>query len=208
MLEAGGSPATSASLLNRVLAAVFYGCSSCFIMIINKSLLTVYNFPSCQALSIGIGILQSESSLRLPPSPAGQMLATLVVLYTGKLLGTVSFPDVSRASFSQVWPLPLFYLGNLVFGLEGTQALSLPMLTVLRRFSILMTMIGQSEVSFSVSLTVRFCPGEYYILQRRHKTSVRVSVLLMIFGATVAAFNDLAFNIKGWDYRISLLLYS
>ena len=73
----------------------------------------------------------------------GQMLATLVLLYTGKLLGTLKLPDLSPASLSQVWPLPLFYLANLLFGLAGTQALSLPMLTVLRRFSILMTMIGQ-----------------------------------------------------------------
>ena len=73
------------------------------------------------------------------------MLATLVLLYCGKILGTVRLPELSMASLSQVWPLPLFYLGNLVFGLAGTQALSLPMLTVLRRFSILITMIGQTS---------------------------------------------------------------
>ena len=84
----------------------------------------------------------------------GQMLATLVLLYTGKVLGTVRLPDLSLASLSQVWPLPLFYLGNLVFGLGGTQALSLPMLTVLRRFSILLTMIGERERERGLSVSV------------------------------------------------------
>ena len=74
----------------------------------------------------------------------GQMLATILVLYSGKMLGKVSFPSLSSETFPKVWPLPLFYLGNLVFGLGSTQVLSLPMMTVLRRFSILMTLIGSS----------------------------------------------------------------
>ena len=69
-------------------------------------------------------------------------MATILVLYTGKILGKVSFPSLSSETFPKVWPLPLFYLGNLVFGLGSTQVLSLPMMTVLRRFSILMTLIG------------------------------------------------------------------
>ena len=76
------------------------------------------------------------------------MLATLSFLYFAKLLGTLRLPELSTTSFSQVWPLPLFYLANLVFGLAGTQSLSLPMLTVLRRFSILITMIGQASARY------------------------------------------------------------
>ena len=37
----------------KVLSAIFYGISSFSIMIINKSVLTSYHFPSFQALSIG-----------------------------------------------------------------------------------------------------------------------------------------------------------
>ena len=72
------------------------------------------------------------------------MLATILVLYSGKMMGKVSFPSLSTDTFHNLWPLPLFYLGNLVFGLGSTQSLSLPMMTVLRRFSILMTLIGYS----------------------------------------------------------------
>jgi solute carrier family 35 protein len=67
----------------------------------------------------------------------------------------------------------------MLFGLGGTQELSLPMLTVLRRFSILMTMIG-----------------EFYLLKVYADMKVQLSVYMMIFGAVVAALNDLAFNLR------------
>ena len=67
--------------------------------------------------------------------------------------------------------------GNLLFGLGGTKALSLPMMTVLRRFSILFTMIG-----------------EFYILGSKPTMAIQASVYMMIFGAIVAAAYDLAFN--------------
>ena len=107
----------------------------------------------------------------------GQMLATLLVLSLGRAFGIVKFPSFTPDVVRRIWPIPLFYLGNMLFGLGGTKELSLPMLTVLRRFSILMTMLG-----------------EYYLLNWKPKLSVQLSVYLMIFGALVAAFNDLAFN--------------
>ena len=71
------------------------------------------------------------------------MLATVTILFLAKFFKMVSFPDVGKDTLRKIWPLPLMYLGNMVFGLGGTQELSLPMMTVLRRFSILMTMIGE-----------------------------------------------------------------
>jgi len=152
-------------LLLKMLTALFYGISSFMIMVVNKRVLTVYSFPSFQVLGIG------------------QMLATIFILAVGKSLKIISFPDLSTETFRKIWPLPLMYLGNMVFGLGGTQNLSLPMMTVLRRFSILMTMIG-----------------EFYILKVRPSTSIQMSVYLMIFGSVVAASNDLAFNLLGYTY--------
>ena len=127
-INQGSSPskdrAEYSELVKKILTAVFYGVSSFMIMVVNKSVLTKYQFPSFQVLGIG------------------QMLATVLILFVGKKLSIVSFPDLSSDTFRKIWPLPLMYLGNMVFGLGGTQNLSLPMMTVLRRFSILMTMIG------------------------------------------------------------------
>ena len=107
----------------------------------------------------------------------GQMLATLLVLSLGKWLKIITFPNLSKDVLRKIWPLPLFYIGNMLFGLGGTKELSLPMMTVLRRFSILMTMIG-----------------EFYLLKVNPDIKVQLSVYLMIFGAIVAACNDLAFS--------------
>jgi len=152
-------------LVKKILTAVFYGVSSFMIMVVNKSVLTKYQFPSFQVLGIG------------------QMVATVIILYVSKKLSIVSYPDLSSDTFRKIWPLPLMYLGNMVFGLGGTQNLSLPMMTVLRRFSILMTMIG-----------------EFYLLKVRPSTSIQMSVYLMILGSIVAASNDLAFNLRGYVY--------
>jgi len=152
-------------LVKKILTALFYGASSFMIMVVNKTVLTHYHFPSFQVLGIG------------------QMIATVIILNIGKALGIINFPELSTDTFRKIWPLPLMYLGNMVFGLGGTQNLSLPMMTVLRRFSILMTMIG-----------------EYYILNVKPSTSVQLSVYCMILGSVVAASNDLAFNLRGYIY--------
>ena len=74
------------------------------------------------------------------------------------------------------------FLGNVVFGLGSTKSLNLPMFTALRRFSILMTMVG-----------------EYFVLKKSPSTEVVISVLLMVGGALIAAYYDLAFDLYGYS---------
>ena len=77
----------------RVVTALMYGSASFFIVFVNKTVLTTYNFPSFQILGLG------------------QVVASIVILGGGKLLGIVSFPGLAKDTFAKVWPLPLFYIG-------------------------------------------------------------------------------------------------
>jgi len=163
--EGQGRATREASRMAKVSAALFYALASIMIMLVNKQVLTGFKFPSFQILGIG------------------QMLSTIVVLQILSTLKYITLPNFTVSTLSSIWPLPLFYVGNMVFGLGGTKALSLPMLTVLRRFSILMLMVG-----------------EYLFLDIRAPFNVQASVGCMIGGAMVAAANDLAFNLQGYIF--------
>lgn len=150
----------------KIGSAVFYGLASFLITVVNKRVLSSpYKFPSFLCLSLG------------------QLIASIVVLYSGKKLKVVTFPPCSRDLVKHIFPLPLIYLGNMIFGLGGTQALSLPMFAALRRFSVLMTMFL-----------------EFYILKIRPTTAVQLSVYAMIGGALLAASDDLSFSLEGYTF--------
>ncbi|XP_068141824.1 UDP-sugar transporter UST74c [Drosophila tropicalis] len=155
----------SGLFLKKIGSAFFYGISSFMITVVNKTVLTYYQFPSFLFLSLG------------------QLTASIVVLGVGKRLKLVSYPPLQRNTFYKIFPLPLIFLGNMMFGLGGTKALSLPMFAALRRFSILMTMLLELK-----------------ILGVRPTTAVQISVYCMIGGALVAASDDLSFNLQGYVY--------
>ncbi|XP_034102926.1 UDP-sugar transporter UST74c [Drosophila albomicans] len=156
--------ADSAVFVKKVGSAVFYGISSFMITVVNKTVLTSYAFPSFLFLSLG------------------QLTASIVVLGAGKRLKLVNYPPLQRNTFAKIFPLPLIFGFNMIFGLGGTKALSLPMFAALRRFSILMTMLLELK-----------------ILGVRPTTAVQISVYAMIGGALIAASDDLSF-MQGYTY--------
>ncbi|XP_067646148.1 UDP-sugar transporter UST74c-like [Eurosta solidaginis] len=155
----------STLFFKKVGSALFYGLSSFMITVVNKTVLTSYMFPSFLFLSLG------------------QLTAAIVVLGIGRRIRLVSFPPLKRNTFLKIFPLPLIFLGNMMFGLGGTKELSLPMFAALRRFSILMTMMLEMK-----------------ILGARPSVAIQISVYAMIAGALLAASDDLSFNMKGYTF--------
>ncbi|VDK62579.1 unnamed protein product [Onchocerca ochengi] len=91
------------SLLIRVGTAVIYAACSILVVFINKILLTNFGFPSF--LIVGLG----------------QMAATIIVLWFASLFDIVSIPPFDSSVPFKIFPLPIFYLLNLISGLGGTQ---------------------------------------------------------------------------------------
>uniref|UniRef100_A0A667Z4E5 UDP-N-acetylglucosamine/UDP-glucose/GDP-mannose transporter-like n=1 Tax=Myripristis murdjan TaxID=586833 RepID=A0A667Z4E5_9TELE len=123
------------------------------------------------------------SSFLITVASLGCMITTIVILYSAKMNKTVQFQDFDRSIFFKIFPLPLLHVGNHMTGLASTKKLSLPMFTVLRKFTILMTMIL-----------------EVHILRKTFPKRLVYSVVAIVLGALVAASADLAFDAEGYTF--------
>ena len=149
----------------KIGSAVFYAIASFMITFANKIVLTSYRFQSYQALALG------------------QLVITILVIEIARRVNLIQLSKLNLQTAWKLTPLAFFHFGNLLFGLGGTQSLSLPMFTVMRRFSVFMTMYG-----------------EFYILKKTKSALVQISIYLMIVGAVIAAYDDLTFEINGYVF--------
>jgi len=147
----------------KIGTALFYAMSSLGVIFANKIVLSTFKFPSVQTLAFM------------------QFTSTTLALKAASMLGYVNLLPISVNGIKSILPLSTCYLFNILTGLSATQNLSLPMMVLLRRASILMTMLL-----------------EKWMLNSQPSKTVQLSVGLMLGGAFVAALGDLSFNMKGY----------
>uniref|UniRef100_A0A2K5DKH5 Solute carrier family 35 member D2 n=1 Tax=Aotus nancymaae TaxID=37293 RepID=A0A2K5DKH5_AOTNA len=162
--EGAGAEPSAARLPSRVarlLSALFYGTCSFLIVLVNKALLTTYGFPS----PIFLGI--------------GQMAATIMILYVSKLNKIIHFPDFDKKIPVKKKTSQPTLVSDILRSFPG----SLPMFTVLRKFTIPLTLLLETIV-----------------LGKQYSPSIIVSVFAIVLGAFIAAGSDLAFNLEGYVF--------
>ncbi len=135
------STPVSTSQCEKITSALFYGITSIFVILVNKVVLSSYHFPYFNFLA------------------TIQFLTTVCIIYILKSLKFIEIPPLTKTIFMDIFPISIMFLGNVLLGLGSTQALNLPMFTVLRRFSIFFTMIGEYILfmkipSISVNISV------------------------------------------------------
>lgn len=116
----GGGP----SQATKIGTALFYAVSSLGVIFANKIVLSTYAFPSVQTLAFL------------------QFASTTLALKVASMLGYIKLLPISVRGVKSILPLSTCYLLNILTGLSATQNLSLPMMVLLRRASILMTMVS------------------------------------------------------------------
>ncbi len=112
------------SQATKIGTALFYAVSSLGVIFANKIVLSTYAFPSVQTLAFL------------------QFASTTLALKVASSLGYIKLLPISIRGVKSILPLSTCYLLNILTGLSATQNLSLPMMVLLRRASILMTMVS------------------------------------------------------------------
>lgn len=117
----------------------------------------------------------------------GQALVIVISIRLAKTLKLVHFPDLTASIPKKIFPIPVFYLLNLLTSLGATQHLTIPMFTVLRRLGIVMTLVL-----------------ELVVLDIKPTSLVLVAVSQIVVGSVIAGYEDLAFSLLGY---VLILIY-
>lgn len=164
-------------------AALSYMACAVLLVMFNKAVLSSYNFPSANVITLF------------------QIITSTAILYTLRSWNIISFktlegrntiPDtssklfISLDTFLRTSPLSVAYLLYMIVGMASIRGVNVPMYTTLRRTTVFFTMIM-----------------EYFLSGQKHSSSIVGSVGLIMLGAFVAGARDLSFDF--YSYVIVVL---
>jgi len=149
--------------LKHSAATVLYVFVSISTTFFNKAVLSVYNFQYTNFILLA------------------QHLFTIAVLESFKAIGLIDYPSPEIKKCKELLPISLMYSLNVGVALSALSSLNIPMYGVLKRFTILLTLIGES-----------------IFMKKYSSTNVKKSVALIILGAVVAGLGDLSFDLLAY----------
>jgi solute carrier family 35 protein len=117
--------APPASNLKGFAVAATYGIISISITFFNKAVLSVYNFPYSNTLTLG------------------QMVTALVLMYLMKRFKYISYPDFNLTTAKATAPLAIWFSGMVVTGLGSLGYVNVPIYNTLRRLTTFIVMAGE-----------------------------------------------------------------
>lgn len=142
---------------------LLYSTLSLSTTLTNKSLLTTYSF------SYPIALLY------------WQYIVTSVLVVIAKLLGIISYPWPKMDTIVRWLPLNVLFCLMLVSNTYALRYISIPMVTVIKAVSTVMTGLGDN-IFFGQKLTA----------------GIITSMVIMVISSVVAGFNDLDYNALGY----------
>lgn len=168
--ETTGSSATtsSASVMNATLSCCAYSFCSISMVLLNKT------------ISYG---LEPEVKDKLPGLSIVlfQCIIAVTLLECARYLKIVDYPPFDWTTARSWLPLNLIFIGMLSSGFVALMYVSVPMITVIKNLTNLITVFG-----------------DWYLFGERVTYATIACILFMTFGAVMAGHNDLEFNWYGY----------
>jgi len=148
---------------DRLLSVLSYAGSSTLIMLLNKAVLSSYDFQTPVLMVLW------------------HMICSACFVYLGKKMKLVDFPDLETHQILEMISPALCFVINIILGQVAVKLLSIPVMTTMRRTTSLFIIL----VNFAVH-------------SQQPYTKEMISVIMMISGGVIVAYNDLVFVPGGY----------
>ncbi|KAG4377231.1 hypothetical protein GLYMA_18G066200v4 [Glycine max] len=190
----------SAKKSGPLISGAAYCISSCSMIMLNKIVLSGYNFDAGISLMFYQNDSFSASWLYffpgayckckinhvsfILPCTLQNFIATLVVVLLS-LSGRISVEKLSWRLIRAWIPVNVIFIGMLVSGMYSLKYINVAMVTILKNMTNILTAIG-----------------ELYLFRKRQSPKVWTAMFMMIISAVSGGITDLSFDAVGYTWQI------